>query len=281
MDFSPEDTWVAVDTETTGLNPWEFELLEIGAVKFRFADGVTERFQVLVKPKKKQDPRSRAVHQISSEEIEEKGTDLKTALENFLSFIEDFPLVFHNAPFDLSFLTLALKKEKLPIFNNYYYDNVYISRKHFKERKAHGLSSLKAQLGISNTGKAHRALSDAETTALIFIHSLKQKLDNFSKTKVSKFLQYHRRVGEFEIKLPKNLSEIKRYFDAYIRRGSIVKLQYTDQRGKEKMGFIKPTDFLILNQKIFLKGTQMDGEEGLFPITNSVVHDPEKGKLKF
>lgn len=281
MDFSPEDIWVAVDTETTGLNPWEFELLEIGAVKFRFAEGVIDRFQILIKPQKKQDPRSRAIHQISAEEIEEKGVELKVALEGFLSFIEEYPLVFHNAPFDLSFLTLSLKKEKLPIFNNYYYDNVYISRKYFKERKIHSLSSLKTQIGITGIGQAHRALNDAEATALIFIHSLKQKIENFSKTKVSRFLQYHRRVGEFEVKLPKNLSDIKNYFDAYIRRGSIVKLQYTDQRGREKIGFIKPTDFLILNQKLFLKGVQMNGEEGLFPITGSIVHDPEKGKLKY
>lgn len=47
-----KNTFVAVDIETTGLNPADSEIIEVAAV--RFAEGrVLETFQSLVKPEKK------------------------------------------------------------------------------------------------------------------------------------------------------------------------------------------------------------------------------------
>lgn len=281
MDFSPQDLWFAVDTETTGLNPWEHEVIEIGAVGFHLEGGIENRFEILIKPTGKQDPRARAVHNISNEELEEKGVDAKTALEKFSAFVGDSPLVFHNAPFDISFLLIGLKNQGLPVLHNYYYDNFFLSRKYFKERKSHSLGAIKKSLGIE-TGQAHRALSDAEATALIFSAGLKEKLDSFSKTKLRDFLRYHRRIDEFQVKLPKNLAEIKRYFDGQIRKGVLIKLQYKDQKGREQTQVVRPLEFMIFNQKLFIKGNSLiNGEEGLFPITDSIIHDPEKGRIKF
>ena len=67
-DFLSGLEWVAVDLETSGVNPWKNEIIEIGAVRFS-VDAIIDKFQVLLRPTKKQDPRAKAIHNISQEEI--------------------------------------------------------------------------------------------------------------------------------------------------------------------------------------------------------------------
>lgn len=282
MDFYPEtSSWVAVDTETGGLNPWVHDVIEIGAARFHLQKGIEERFQVLIRPQAKQDPRARAVHNISNEELEEKGIDSHTAMQRFTEFVKNDPLVFHNAPFDISFLIIALQKNKMPLLQNYYYDNLFLSRKYFKERKSHSLAALKQTLKIE-TGQAHRALSDAEATAMVFMETIRQKLSTISKTKMRDFLRYHRRFDEFEIKLPKDLARIEKYFQGYIRRGELLKIQFYDQRGRQTTQSIRPLEFMIFNQKLYIKGISLyNQQENLFPISGSTVFDAEKGSIRF
>ena len=45
----PDEVWVALDTETTGLDPESDRIIEVGAVKFR-GDEVLGVFQSFVNP---------------------------------------------------------------------------------------------------------------------------------------------------------------------------------------------------------------------------------------
>lgn len=274
--------WVAVDLETTGLNPWKHEIIEIGAVRFNLY-GTEETFQVLVKPKKKQDPRARKVHKISNDEIDSNSIDLIDSIIGFKNFIKNSRLVFHNAPFDLSFLLRAFESLKMDIPDNYYYDSLFLSKKYFKERDKHSLSYLREILNI-NSGIEHRALSDAIATAKVFIHLLEEKGgDVTSRKKFSKFFRYHRKFNEFKIILPKEMDSIEKYFDPLIRQKRIIKLRTRNmETGKIEQYYVTPQALMVFNQRIYAKCLiQSTKDERLFPVKNTEFYDQDLGALRF
>ena len=119
-EFLDELQWLAIDIETTGVNPWKYEIIEIGAVLFSTKNNITDKFSILIKPVKKQDPKSKAIHNISDEEVEEHGYTENEAIHKFLSFIpQDVSMVFHNAPFDVSFLKIAMLRQQVVLPNNF------------------------------------------------------------------------------------------------------------------------------------------------------------------
>jgi len=280
-DYLKSQIWVAADIETTGLNPWQHEIIEIGAVKFDLT-GILERFQILIKPEKKADPRAREIHNISNEELDEHGVTLEEGINKFLYFIETHPIVFHNAPFDLSFLTHSLKSIGEPLPNNLYFDNLYLSRKYFKKRPSHSLSSLRELLDIE-TGDHHRALSDAEATGLVFLETIKEFYDKInSHKKFRKFMRFYRKCSEFTLKLPKNFDKVETYFNRLIKSKGFIKVTYSDNSGKSFNHTVKPLELMVFNQKIFIKSfINEENNTKLIPLNTAIIHDNELGSIKF
>ncbi len=281
--FLEQLRWVALDLETTGLNPWDNEILEIGAVQFNLSE-IQKKFQVLVKVHKPIDIRSRNIHQISDQEIKQHGINIRDALEKCLDFIQDAPLIFHNASFDLSFLSISLKEHSMKIPSNYYYDNLYLSRKYFPERESHSLANIRKALNI-NTGQAHRALADAEATAKIFTYGLnKYKTQILSKGKYNKFMRYHRTFNEFKVTLPKNLKYITHYFNKYIQTGIMLKTQYKQDSKQTNMihDLIQIQEVMIFNQRIILKAFSLThNKQKLIPLEHMQIHDPIQGTINY
>lgn len=98
--------WVAVDLETTGLNPRQDAIIELGAVRFENGQE-TGRFSQLVNP---------GIFPLDSEIVKLTGIrdqDLETAPSisevagGFLNFVGEKALVGHHIAFDLSFLASA------------------------------------------------------------------------------------------------------------------------------------------------------------------------------
>jgi DNA polymerase III epsilon subunit-like protein len=102
-----------------------------------------------------------------SQMLEESGIPLKEALEALDDFLEDLPVIFHNLPFDMSFLNAACKECGLPLFSNPGRDTLEMARK-----RVHGVSDYKlgtlARHFNLETGTLHRALSDCRLTALLY-----------------------------------------------------------------------------------------------------------------
>lgn len=274
--------WVAIDLETTGLNPWKHEIIEIGAVRFSLYE-IGESFQALVKPKKKQDPKARKVHNITNDEIDLKSIELVDSINGLRDFIGNARLVFHNAPFDISFLIRAFESLKMDVPDNYYYDSLYLSKKYFKDRERHSLSHLREILHI-DSGAEHRALSDAIATAKVFINLLRERgQDVTSRKKFSKFFRYHRRFNEFKITLPREMDEIEKYFDSLIRQKRIIKLKTRNQdTNRYEQHYVVPQALMVFNQKIYVKCMiHLTNEERLFPVAFTEFHDPDLGLLRF
>jgi DNA polymerase III epsilon subunit family exonuclease len=102
-------TFVALDTETTGLQPIVHRLVDIGAVRFRLDGWELATFQQLIDPEIPIPPEVQQVHGITDAMVRRKPT-IEHVLPQFIEFLgeSDTILLAHNAPFDLSFLAMAL-----------------------------------------------------------------------------------------------------------------------------------------------------------------------------
>ena len=165
--WAHEMRFVAIDLETTGLNPYKHEIIEIGAVSFTI-DKIDKEFSVLLKPERKMDPKARAIHQISAEELATNAVTPEEGVSVFMEFMTDGSWVFHNAPFDLAFLKQTFAALKRPWPTRHYYDHLQLSRKLRAERGSHSLEAIKKELGI-DTGQAHRALADRMALLVEFV----------------------------------------------------------------------------------------------------------------
>ena len=100
-----ENAYIAVDLETTGLNPKEDRILEIGALLVRGGE-VQEEFQRLVNPCCLLGETTVQITGIT-DEMAAGGAELKAAMEEFLDFCGDLPLLGHRVLFDYRFLKRA------------------------------------------------------------------------------------------------------------------------------------------------------------------------------
>ena len=176
-----DDMYVVFDLETTGLKASEGDsIIEIGAVKMQNGK-IIDTFDLFVDPKRELDSEIIKITGITNEML--KGSiDEKSAVEKFMDFVGDCPVVAHNAKFDMSFINMAYLKYELGRFNNTIIDTLGLSRYLESNQRFHNLATLVIRYNIPwDEDKHHRANYDAEGTALIFYKMLeKLKLNNIN-----------------------------------------------------------------------------------------------------
>lgn len=170
-------TYVAVDIETTGLNPSFDEITEIAAVKI--VNGkISETWTTLIDPKKKLDPENIAITGITDEMLQGKP-DVKEVIGDFLLFVKDSVVVGHNfVEFDKKFLDKAAEKCEYE-FNNDMIDTWPLSMDLVPGLKKYKLNFVADYFHIEF--HHHRALSDAWATAEIFIELMRVKYEKEHK----------------------------------------------------------------------------------------------------
>jgi DNA polymerase III epsilon subunit family exonuclease len=162
----PLRDFVAFDLETTGLERDTDRIIEIGAVRVR--DGaIAARMSCLAQAGKPLTPLVESLTGISAEMLAGAGP-LKAALEEFLAFAGDLPLVAHNSDFDSAFLSLAMASDGLGKLANPVFDSLLLARTAWPRLDSHRLENLVLTLGIPPQ-PAHRALPDAEQAALVWL----------------------------------------------------------------------------------------------------------------
>jgi len=155
---------VVFDLETTGLSPYNDEIIEIGAVRVK--DGaVLTSFQTFVRPNRPLSPEIIQLTGIRDEMVRE-APPAAAALQAFADFSRGAVLVAHNASFDFAFLRVAVRRllgEELevPVL-----DTLGLARELFPQLKSHNLATLVAEWKIKLENH-HRALDDAQATAAI------------------------------------------------------------------------------------------------------------------
>lgn len=157
-------SYIAFDVETTGLNPMENEIIEIGALKVR--DGkVAERFMEFIHPTA---PISAAITNLTgiTNEMVAGARPRCEVVSDFLDFCEDDILIGHNVSFDYSFMKYSAAADGLP-FEKLGIDTLKIAKKVHSDLDSKSLGSLCAYYNIENRA-AHRAYHDALATAKLY-----------------------------------------------------------------------------------------------------------------
>jgi DNA polymerase III epsilon subunit family exonuclease len=158
--------FVVLDLETTGLDSTRDEIIEFGAIKVTLDSDSHVRFQTLVKPEKRIPKKITEITGITQKMVDEDGLELKSALTQFVEFIEDLPLVTFNAEFDMGFLYSAAKKHGIAI-NNRYTCALKRLRRAWPGLPSYRLVDL-ARMGKLPDNDTHRAVGDCTRALLVF-----------------------------------------------------------------------------------------------------------------
>jgi DNA polymerase-3 subunit epsilon len=101
--------YVVFDTETTGLNPKEDEILSIGAVKIKDNKILTSQtFEVFLQTSKEIDSKSIKIHGIRPFDLRDAKIT-KEGIVEFLNFVGSRPLVGYYLEFDVSMINKYVK----------------------------------------------------------------------------------------------------------------------------------------------------------------------------
>lgn len=157
------DTYISIDLETTGLNPKQDRIIEIGAIKV--VEGKTvDSFSALVNPGCSLEERIVELTGIRDEELRDVPY-IEEIFPELEEFLEDLPLLGHSILFDFSFLKKAAVNQK-HTFEKQGVDTLKIARKHLVDLEHRNLDYLCRHYEIPH--RAHRALQDAEATHTLY-----------------------------------------------------------------------------------------------------------------
>ena len=155
---------VVFDLETTGLNPADGMIIEIGAVKM--IDGVLkETFSTLINPMMHIPEDASNVNNIYDKDVV-GAPEFKDVVPDFYKFCKDATLCGHNiSGFDMGYLTYHAKKEFYN-FDNKVIDTLVLAKRILKRDSRNKLENLCKEFGIP-LENAHRALHDTIATAKV------------------------------------------------------------------------------------------------------------------
>ncbi len=152
---------VALDIETTGLDPERDAITEIGAVRFS-GSRIDAEWSTLINPRRPIPPMISQLTGITNEMVQNAPL-LPDVLPNLAEFIGDRSVIGHNVRFDLSFLQQSHILQSNDVIDTYELASVLLPT-----ASRYNLSALGQILGVP-VPTAHRALNDAHTTFAVFI----------------------------------------------------------------------------------------------------------------
>ena len=156
-----EPTYVSLDLETTGTNPQNDRIVEIGAVRFT-PTRVIETFQAFVNPGRELPFRVQVLTGISNDDLA-AAPRIEVVAGQFEEFVGSSPVVGQSVDFDLAFLQYANIHLVGPV-----YDTFEIASLFLPEARDYGLRALADFLEIPFPVR-HRALEDAEAAREVFL----------------------------------------------------------------------------------------------------------------
>ena len=163
MGEKPTGSYVCIDLETTGLNPKEDKIIEIGAIRVE-NHVIVEEWETFVNPDRQLDERIIELTGIHDEQLISAPT-IDQVLPRLLEVIGDRVLLGHSVTFDYSFIKRAAVGQKLSFERNGI-DTLKIARKYLPNLESRSLGYLCEYFGINHS--AHRALCDARATVELY-----------------------------------------------------------------------------------------------------------------
>lgn len=174
---------IVLDFETTGLSPNHGDrAIEIGAVLIE-SNEIVDRFQSLMNPGFRISSFIESYTGIRNSMVE-AAPPCEEVMEQFYDFVDDYPLVAHNASFDTRFLDSEFQFIGRTR-SNLIACSMLASRRIYPHALNHKLGTLVEYCGIENDGTFHRALADAEMTGNLWLSMINEIQINYGFEKVS------------------------------------------------------------------------------------------------
>lgn len=160
---------IVLDTETTGLEPPEHRIVEIGALELINHIPTGRTFHEYINPERPVPAEATAIHGISDADLADKPVFGNVAAR-FAEFIGDSTLVIHNAPFDVKFLNFELGRWEFPrIEFSRVRDTLEMARNRFPGAQ-NTLDALCRRFGVDSSRRVkHGALLDSELLADVYV----------------------------------------------------------------------------------------------------------------
>lgn len=161
---------ILLDTETTGLDPRTGDrIIEIAALELRSDLPTGERFHCLIDPERDVPEEATRVHGFTRADLIGKPR-FADIVDDFLAFIGTDPIVAHNAPFDIGFLSAELARLSLPpIGPERMIDTLALAKRRFPGLP-NSLDALCRRYGIDLSERtSHNALLDCRLLAEVYV----------------------------------------------------------------------------------------------------------------
>lgn len=176
-DAPPDQEWVSLDCETTGLNTRTDDIISIGAVKIVGNRIMTsERLELLVRPDQKLSAESVRIHRLREKDVA-NGISQDEAMHQLMRFIGSRPLVGYFLEFDVAMINrvlfpilgMGLPQTKIEVSGLYYDYKFKQLPVHQQDRQIDlRFATLMADLNLP-LREAHDAVNDAVMAGLAFI----------------------------------------------------------------------------------------------------------------
>ena len=157
----PMTAIVALDIETTGLDPQKDAVIEVGAVRFN-GRRVEDEWSTLIHPGRPIPPFITRLTGITDQMVIQ-SPPIKSILPELVAFIGETPVLGHNVAFDLSFL-----RRYNILFDNEVLDTYELASVLMPNAGRYNLGALAQQLNVPLPA-THRALDDARATRAVFL----------------------------------------------------------------------------------------------------------------
>jgi DNA polymerase-3 subunit epsilon len=197
FDEPPADEAVAIDCETTGLDPRRDDIVTVAAVHIRGTRILAaSRFEAMVKPAAKMNVEAIKVHRLREGDVA-GGRTMQEVLPELLRFIGSRPLVGYYLEFDLAMINkharqligIELPNRQIEV-SGLYYERKYGDAPRGVEMDL-TFTAILADLGLPLLDQ-HDAFSDALMTAMMYVAltDLKARNVRIPRRRAKRFTQF-------------------------------------------------------------------------------------------
>lgn len=167
-----------IDFETTGMAPAQGARATEVAIVLMEGEQVVDRFDSLMRTGVPIPPFIEQLTGISNAMLA-TAPPAEAVMREAARFVGSAPMVAHNAAFDSKFWQSELQHAGLAAPQPFAC-TVLLSRRVFPDAPSHSLGRITDHLGLPRTGRAHRALADAMTTAHLLIRMQREIADRYA-----------------------------------------------------------------------------------------------------
>ena len=194
-----------IDFETTGMTPAQGARATEVAIVLIEGERVVDRFASLMKTGVWIPPFITQLTGITNAMVN-AAPAAEDVMREAARFVGNAPMVAHNAAFDSKFWQSELQHAGLEATQPFAC-TVLLSRRVYPDAPSHKLGNLIDHLGLPRTGRAHRALADAEMAAALLArmqrdlslrfgmawpeHALLMELQRCARQSMGRLLQRH------------------------------------------------------------------------------------------